>query len=171
MANAARPRPDMPAPQPVEATKVSEVSSDGKRAARSLGSSGEAGDQIFKFAMLLVRSGCAGNSGPDRLRIGAALRAFLARIWIQVLCRARLGSGKRTIRRAAVHLRNPGFVAARSDHCGAALDWGRGIHHRDVPQGAARAAIFFRGIAGCHSERCLRAVGDLCAGADPQQLC
>ncbi|MFZ2083595.1 MAG: hypothetical protein WBV26_13275, partial [Candidatus Sulfotelmatobacter sp.] len=53
MANAARPRPDMLAPQPVESTKVNDVSSDGKRAARLFGVSSEAGDQVFKFAMLL----------------------------------------------------------------------------------------------------------------------
>jgi phosphate transport system permease protein len=54
MAFLALPRPDMPAPQPVEATKVSRLPPAGKQAPPSLrGSSGEAGDRIFKFAMLL----------------------------------------------------------------------------------------------------------------------
>jgi phosphate transport system permease protein len=54
MAFSALPRPDMPAPQPVEATKVSNLSPAGKQAAPALrGSSGETGDRVFKFAMLL----------------------------------------------------------------------------------------------------------------------
>jgi phosphate transport system permease protein len=53
MANAARPRPPMPAPQPVEAKKVSELASDGRRAVNPLGPKGELGDQVFKVAMLL----------------------------------------------------------------------------------------------------------------------
>ena len=44
----------MPAPQPVEVTKVSSLPPAGKQAAPFLsGISGEIGDQIFKFAMLL----------------------------------------------------------------------------------------------------------------------
>jgi phosphate transport system permease protein len=53
MANAARPRPPMLAPQPVEAKKVSEPASDRRRAANPLGPTGELGDQVFKVAMLL----------------------------------------------------------------------------------------------------------------------
>src|ERR1019366_1054689 len=40
-------------PQPIEATKVSGISSAGRPAAHFLRVSGETGDQIFKFAMLL----------------------------------------------------------------------------------------------------------------------
>jgi phosphate transport system permease protein len=43
----------MPAPQPVEAKKVSELASDGRRAVTVLGPTGELGDQVFKVAMLL----------------------------------------------------------------------------------------------------------------------
>jgi len=49
----ARPRPDMPAPQPVEGTKVSGVSLAGRRVAHSLPRASEVGDQVFKFIMLL----------------------------------------------------------------------------------------------------------------------
>jgi len=54
MAFSALPRPDMPAPQPVEATKVSSLPPAGKQATPSLrGDSGETGDRMFKFAMIL----------------------------------------------------------------------------------------------------------------------
>src|SRR5260370_1328629 len=54
MAFSALPRPDMPARQPVEVTKVSSLPPTGKQAARFLrGRSGETGDQLFKFAMVL----------------------------------------------------------------------------------------------------------------------
>src|SRR5580700_9209854 len=54
MAFSALPRPDMPAPQPVEATKVSSLPPAGKPAVHFLrGSNGETGDRVFKFAMLL----------------------------------------------------------------------------------------------------------------------
>jgi phosphate transport system permease protein len=43
----------MPAPQPVEAKKVSEIASDRRRAVNPLGPTGELGDQVFKVAMLL----------------------------------------------------------------------------------------------------------------------
>src|ERR1035438_10052515 len=90
MANAARPRPDMPAPQPVEVTKVSEVSSKGKGNARFLGSDGEAGDQVFKFAMLLCGLAVLGTlvlivyelvlrSGPSWHAFG--FKFFAARDW------------------------------------------------------------------------------------------
>src|SRR5271170_29611 len=47
-------RPDMPGPQPVEATKVSDLPPTRGRAAPLLrGSTGEFGDRVFKFAMLL----------------------------------------------------------------------------------------------------------------------
>src|ERR1700728_5368156 len=54
MALPARPRPDMPAPQPVEDTKVKGLRSAGRGATRGLREGGgEVGDRIFKFAMLL----------------------------------------------------------------------------------------------------------------------
>jgi len=54
MAIPALPRPDMPAPQPVEATKVSGLPPTGREAAPLLrGTSGETGDRIFKSAMLV----------------------------------------------------------------------------------------------------------------------
>jgi phosphate transport system permease protein len=54
MAFSALPRPDMPAPQPVEVTKVSSLPPAGRQAAPSLrGTGGETGDRIFKFAMRL----------------------------------------------------------------------------------------------------------------------
>src|ERR1039457_2263674 len=54
MAIPARRRPDMPAPQPVEASKVSGLSQEGRQAAPLLhGTSSETGDQVFKFTMLL----------------------------------------------------------------------------------------------------------------------
>jgi phosphate transport system permease protein len=44
----------MPGPQPVEATKVSDLSAKQRQAALLLrGNTGEAGDRVFKFAMLL----------------------------------------------------------------------------------------------------------------------
>jgi phosphate transport system permease protein len=46
-------RPDTPASQPIEATKISGSQGVRKAAAFFTGSSGETGDQIFKFAMLL----------------------------------------------------------------------------------------------------------------------
>ena len=54
MAFSALPRPDMPARQPVEVTKVSNLPPAGRQAAPFLrGSTGETGDRVFKFAMLL----------------------------------------------------------------------------------------------------------------------
>ena len=54
MAFSALPRPDMPVPQPVEATKVSSLPPAGKQAFPFLrGSSGETGDRVFQFLMLV----------------------------------------------------------------------------------------------------------------------
>jgi len=54
MALPARPRPDMPSPQPVAATKVKDHSAgESRNAPLRLRTGGEAGDQVFKFAMLL----------------------------------------------------------------------------------------------------------------------
>jgi phosphate transport system permease protein len=90
MANAARPRPDMPAPQPVEAKKVSELASDGRRAVKLLGPTGEVGDQVFKIAMLLCGLAVLGTlvlivyelvlrSGPSWHAFG--LKFFAGRDW------------------------------------------------------------------------------------------
>jgi phosphate transport system permease protein len=54
MANSALPRPDMPGPQSTETTKLTAVSATPSQAARRLGKgSGEAGDQAFKWLILL----------------------------------------------------------------------------------------------------------------------
>jgi phosphate transport system permease protein len=53
MALPARPRPHMPSPQPIESTKVSGLSSARRSPAHFFRASGESGDQVFKFAMLL----------------------------------------------------------------------------------------------------------------------
>src|SRR5271163_3712399 len=54
MAFSALPRPDMPAPQPVEATKVSDLPPAGRQTEPFLrGNRGETGDRVFKAAMLL----------------------------------------------------------------------------------------------------------------------
>ena len=63
MAFSALPRPDMPAPQPVEVTKVSNLPPAGRQDEPFLRESrGEVGDRVFKAAMLLVRRGCARDS-------------------------------------------------------------------------------------------------------------
>jgi phosphate transport system permease protein len=54
MAFSALPRSDMPAPQPVEAAKVSDIRPPGRRVAPVLReATGEIADRVFKFAMLL----------------------------------------------------------------------------------------------------------------------
>ena len=53
MALPARPWPNMPSPQPVEAAKVSGLSPVEKQSLEVARGGGEAGDQVFKFAMLL----------------------------------------------------------------------------------------------------------------------
>ncbi len=89
MANAARPRPDMPAPQPVEVTKVNEVSS-GRWRTHVFGADGEVGDRIFQFAMLLCGLAVLGTlvlivyelvlrSGPSWHAFG--MKFFAARDW------------------------------------------------------------------------------------------
>src|SRR5208282_6930916 len=76
MANPALPRPDMPAPQPVEATKLSGRAPTGAKAAPLLsGASGETGDRVFKFAMLLC---------------GLAVLAMLALIVYELTLRSQL---------------------------------------------------------------------------------
>src|SRR5580658_6022218 len=57
MASPVFPRPDMPAPQPVEAKKVSNLPLAERQAEMFLrGTTGEAGDRVFKTAMLLCGS-------------------------------------------------------------------------------------------------------------------
>src|SRR5271168_5201720 len=55
MVFSALPQPDMPVPQPVEATKVSGLPAAGREPADPFlhGARGETGDRIFKIAMLL----------------------------------------------------------------------------------------------------------------------
>src|SRR5580704_6075765 len=54
MASSALPRPDMPSPQPVEATKVTDFRPMGRQpSALGRDATGEGGDQVFRFAMLL----------------------------------------------------------------------------------------------------------------------
>src|SRR5271169_4637926 len=74
MAYSALPRPDMPAPQPVEAKKVNDFGPAGKQARPILrAGSGEAGDSIFKFLMLLC---------------GAAVLALLVLIVYELILRS-----------------------------------------------------------------------------------
>ena len=90
MALPARPRPDMPSPQPIESTKVSGLSSAGRSSAHFFRASGETGDQVFKFAMLLCGLAVLGTlvlivyelvlrSGPSWHAFG--FKFFAARDW------------------------------------------------------------------------------------------
>jgi phosphate transport system permease protein len=90
MALPVRSRPDMPLPQPVETTKVTSVSQGEGRSAHRLAESGEIGDQVFKFAMLLCGLAVLGTlvlivyelvlrSGPSWHAFG--FRFFAGRDW------------------------------------------------------------------------------------------
>src|SRR5580692_2631723 len=90
MALPARPRPDMPSPQPIESTKVSGLSSARRSPAHFFRASGESGDQVFKFAMLLCGLAVLGTlvlivyelllrSGPSWHAFG--FKFFAARDW------------------------------------------------------------------------------------------
>jgi len=90
MAFPARPRPDMPSPQPIESTKVSGLSSARRSPAHFFRASGESGDQVFKFAMLLCGLAVLGTlvlivyelllrSGPSWHAFG--FRFFAAHDW------------------------------------------------------------------------------------------
>jgi len=61
MAIPARFRPDMPTPQPVEAMKVSKITSAGNRPNPAGRASRELGDEIFKIAMLLCGAAVLGT--------------------------------------------------------------------------------------------------------------
>ncbi len=81
MASPVLPQPDMPAPQPVEATKVSSFPPAGRRAEPFLrGTSGETGDRVFKVAMLLCGSAVLATLGlivyELVLRSGPSWHAF-----------------------------------------------------------------------------------------------
>jgi len=81
MAFSALPRPDMPAPQPVEATKVRSLPPTGRQAGPLLrGGSGETSDQIFKFAILMCGLAVLGMLGlivyELILRSGPSWHAF-----------------------------------------------------------------------------------------------
>src|SRR6202047_2228232 len=86
----ARLRPDMPSPQPIESKKVRGLYSDRRRPAHFLRASGESGDQVFKFAMLLCGLAVLGTlvlivyelvlrSGPSWHAFG--FKFFAARDW------------------------------------------------------------------------------------------
>ena len=74
------------------------------------GASGETGDRIFKFAMLMCGLAVLGMLVlivyELVLRSGLSWHAF----GFKFFAGQRLGSGEREIWRAAVHLRNAGFV-------------------------------------------------------------
>src|SRR5271155_3986139 len=81
MANPARPRPDMPAPQPVESTKVRSFPPTERQPEPFLhGSRGEAGDRVFKVAMLLCGLAVLATLGlivyELELRSGPSWHAF-----------------------------------------------------------------------------------------------
>jgi phosphate transport system permease protein len=90
MALPARPQPDMSAPQPVEATKVTGIASTERRAVHLFSGDGEFADQIFKAAMWLCGAAVLGTlalivyqlvlrSGPSWHAFG--MRFFAARDW------------------------------------------------------------------------------------------
>ncbi len=90
MALPARPRPDMSSPQPVEAQKVTSISSTEKRTAKLPLGGGEIPDQIFKYAMLLCGAAVLGTlvlivyqlvlrSGPSWHAFG--MKFFAGRDW------------------------------------------------------------------------------------------
>jgi phosphate transport system permease protein len=90
MALPARPRPDMPSPQPIESTKVSGLTSARRSPAHFFRASGEASDQVFKFAMQLCGLAVLGTlvlivyelvlrSGPSWHAFG--FQFFAARDW------------------------------------------------------------------------------------------
>src|SRR5271169_1639479 len=81
MAFSALPRPDMPAPQPVEATKLSSLPLAGRQTEPLPGgTSGETGDRVFKVAMLLCGSAVLATLGlivyELVLRSGPSWHAF-----------------------------------------------------------------------------------------------
>src|SRR6202162_5477891 len=90
MALPARPRPDMPSPQPIESTKVSGLSTARRSSAHFFRASEETGDQVFRFAMLLCGLAVLGTlvlivyelvlrSGPSWHAFG--FKFFAARDW------------------------------------------------------------------------------------------
>ncbi len=91
MAFSALPRPDMSAPQPIEAKKVNDLSPAGKRAPTSIpATDGETGDRVFKFVTLLCGLAVLGilvlivyelvlRSGPSWHAFG--FKFFVTRNW------------------------------------------------------------------------------------------
>ena len=148
----------MPGPQPVAADEG--YVPDAVQPSPLLQTSGGEGRRPrFQVGDYGLRSGGLGCARPDRLRTGVQFQAVLARIWLQVLRRQRLGSSQRAVRRFTFHLRHAGFIAVSVCHRGAPVGRRRGLHDRDVSQGVARAAVVLRGIAGRDSQRDLRIVG------------
>src|SRR5271156_4850461 len=80
MAHPALPRPDMPAPQPVEAKKVNGLAPVERAAPLLRRGDGETGDRLFKFAMLLCACGVLAVLGlivgELTLRSGPSWHAF-----------------------------------------------------------------------------------------------
>ncbi len=170
MANPAFPRPDMPGPQPVAATKVTSDAVQRTPLLRSFGrrrrrSCLQIGDDC-------LRSGGLGRAFPDRLRTDVRFAPYLARVWLQVLRRAAIGI--RSASSLALCLSSTArwfhrFVAL--GHRGTALRRRGCVHHRDVSEGSARSAFVLCGIAGRDSQRHLRIVGNIRARAPLERVC
>ena len=161
----------MRGPQPVEATKVSDFPPARGHAASLLrGATGEIGDRLFKFAMLLCGLAVLATLGlivyELMLRSGPSWHAFgfkffAGRDWDPV--NERFGALPFIYGTLVSSLL--GFAHRR-----AIVDRSCSVHHGDVSRGFARAALVFRGTAGRDSKRGLRTVGNLRAGTAPQQL-
>ena len=171
MANPALRRPDMPPPQPAETKKVSDVVPIAAPALRLRASSGEFGDRIFYFFMLvcglavlatlaLIVYELVLRSGPSWHAFG--FKFFGGHDWDPV--NEKFGAmpfvyGTLVSSFLALIIAVPlsvGVAVFTTEMC---------------PPVASRAAFLLRGIVGCNSQRGLRSVGDFCAGTDPQQLC
>ena len=171
MAIPALPRPDMPAPQPVEATKVSNLPPAGRQAALFLRvTTGETGDRLFKFAMLLCGLAVLATLGlivyELMLRSGPSWHAFGFKFfaghdWDPV--NEQFGAmpfiyGTLVSSLIALLIAVP-------------LSIGVAVFTTEMCPRALRGPLFvFRGIAGRDLKRGLRTVGNLCPRTAPQQL-
>jgi len=160
MALPAPPRPDMPSSQPIETKKVSEIPSTGRRSAHSSWASGETGDKIFQFGMLACGLAVLGTlalivyelvlrSGPSWHAFG--FKFFAGRDWDPV--NEQFGAlpfiyGTLVSSLLALIIAVPlavGVAVFTTEMC---------------PKVLRRPLSFFCGIAGGHSKRGLRIVGD-----------
>ena len=98
-------------------------------------------------------------------------RLSLHQFGLQLLLRARLGPGQRQLRSGAVYLRHAGFVVSGIAAGGAAVRRRCRVYHGDVPATAARHHFLPGGVAGGDSQRDLRLVGNLRAGAPAARVC